>query len=135
MIEEQIDSMLESFQQRLAQQGLTLEDYINVTGTSLEAIRDDYVQEADKTLRANLVLEKIALEKGFKPTEEDFQQYLQRVAGDFGMDADQLRERVAASRGRIEYGLMLDKAVDFLLENAVTVQSSGWEEENRTDAE
>lgn len=135
MIEEQIDSMLESFQQRLAQQGLTLEDYINVTGTSLEAIRDDYAQEAEKTLRANLVLEKIALEKGLKPTEEDFRQHLQRVAGDFGIDADQLKERVAGSRGKIEYGIMLDKAVDFLLENAVTVQSSGWEEENRTDAE
>ena len=135
MKEQQAESMLEIFRERLAQQGMTLEDYVSVTGMSVEAIKEEYAEQAEKSIRMNLVLEKIAQEKGLQPTEEDFDSQGQKVAGDFGVDAEQVKERLSESRKRIEYSIMLDKAANFLVDNAIVREALPEAEEEQAGAE
>ncbi len=135
MKEQQAESMLEVFRERLAQQGMSLEDYVSVTGMSVEAIKEEYAEQAEKSIKMNLVLEKIAEEKGLIPTEEDFDNQVQKVAGDFGVDAELVKDRLFESRKRIEYSIMLDKAANFLVENAVIKEALPEAQETQAEVE
>ncbi|NLB18930.1 MAG: hypothetical protein GX825_09440, partial [Syntrophomonadaceae bacterium] len=69
-------------------------------------------------VRENLVLETIAKEMDLKVTEEDFEKQIEKAAAEFGMEAEAVRPGLEGARPRIEFGILLDKAVDYLKENA-----------------
>ncbi|NLU49107.1 MAG: trigger factor [Syntrophomonadaceae bacterium] len=121
MIENQVDVMLEQFQERLLYQGISLEQYLEMTGATVEDLKEEYRPQAERIVRNNLVLEKVAEQYNIKVTDEDFEQQMNKVAGDFGMNVDEVKKRVAGSRARIERGILLDKAVEYLVEKAVVL--------------
>jgi len=121
MIENQVDVMLEQFQERLLYQGVSLEQYLEMTGATVEDLKEEYRPQAERIVRNNLVLEKVAEQYNIKVTDEDFEQQMNKVAGDFGMNVDEVKKRVAGSRARIERGILLDKAVEYLVEKAVVL--------------
>ncbi len=59
MVERQIDSMVRNFEARLAQQGLKLADFMKYTGQDEKSFRNQYRDQAEKSVRANLVLEAV----------------------------------------------------------------------------
>lgn len=133
MIESQTDLLLQRFEERLFYQGLKMEDYVQMAGTSLEQIRQDMKPQAEQSVRENLVLETIAKQMDLKVTDEDFDKQIEKAAQEFGMEAEAVRPSLEGSRQRIEYGVLLDKAVDYLKENAdITVieEQSDTNEEN-----
>jgi len=118
MIESQTDLLMQRFGERLYYQGLKLEDYVQMAGTSLEQMRQDMRPQAEQSVRENLVLETIAKQMDLKVTDEDFDKQIEKAAQEFGMEADAVRPSLEGSRQRIEYGILLDKAVDYLKEHA-----------------
>jgi len=68
-----------------------------------------------------LVLETIAKQMDLKVSDEDFEKQIERVAQEFGMEAEAVGPSLEGSRQRIEYGILLDKAVDYLKEHAEIV--------------
>lgn len=56
-----------------------------------------------------------------KVSDEDFEKQIERVAQEFGMEAEAVGPSLEGSRQRIEYGILLDKAVDYLKEHAEIV--------------
>jgi len=118
MIENQTDLLLRRFEERLYYQGMRLEDYVQMAGVTLEQMRQDFRPQAEQSVRENLVLETIAKQVGLKVTEEDFDKQIERAAKEFGMEAEVVRPSLEGSRERIEYGILLDKAVDYMKEHA-----------------
>ena len=55
MIEEQIDAFLREFEYRLMYQGLKLDEYVKMMGTTIEDIRKDRREDAIKTTKTRLV--------------------------------------------------------------------------------
>ena len=66
MVERQIDSMVRNFEARLAQQGLKLADFIKYTGQDEKSFRNQYREQAEKSVRANLVLEAVENAENFE---------------------------------------------------------------------
>lgn len=132
MIESQTDLLLHRFEERLRYQGMKMEDYVQMAGVSQEQMRQDMRPQAEQSVRENLVLETIAKEMDLKVTDEDFDKQLERAAKEFGMEAEAVRPSLEGSRERIEFGILLDKAVDYMKEHAdITVI----EEQPETDDE
>ena len=73
MVERQIDSMVRNFEARLAQQGLKLADFMKYTGQDEKSFRNQYRDQAEKSVRANLVLEAVENVEKFEATEEEIE--------------------------------------------------------------
>lgn len=121
MIENQTDVLLQRFEERLYYQGMRMEDYLQITGMTLEKMRQDMRPQAEQSVKENLVLEAIAKQQGFTVSDEDFRRQIEKVAQEFGMEAEAVAPSLEGSRQRIEYGILLDKAVDYLREHAEVV--------------
>ena len=122
MINNQVDVMLGQFEEQLMYQGINLEGYLQATGSTLQAIREDFSEEAEQVVRNNLVLEQAAEQLDLEVTEEDMHEQMKKAADDFNLSVDEVKQRLAASGERIERALLLDKALDYMVEKAVVVE-------------
>ena len=119
MVERQIDSMVRNFEARLAQQGLKLADFIKYTGQDEKSFRNQYREQAEKSVRANLVLEAVENAENFEATEEEIDAEIVKFAGQVGQDVENLKKNL--TEGDHEYfkaDVIRDKAVKFLCDNA-----------------
>lgn len=80
MIERQIDGMLRDLQMRLAYQGMRLEDFMKYTGQGIEELRTQYREQADKRVRAELVLQAIKKAEGIEATDEEVEAEIAKFA-------------------------------------------------------
>ncbi|MGE5422080.1 MAG: trigger factor [Ignavibacteriales bacterium] len=131
MVQNQIDIMVQQFEERLFYQGMKMENYLQMTGAVMEDIREQFHPQAAQTVKDNLVLEAVAKELEMKVTDEDFEQQIEKAAEEFNMTGEDVRKSLQNSRQRIEYGILLDKAVDYLIENATLVEKEDSDDTNQ----
>ena len=119
MVERQIDSMVRNFEARLAQQGLKLADFIKYTGQDEKSFRNQYREQAEKSVRANLVLEAVENTENFEATEEEIDAEIVKFAGQVGQDVENLKKNLTeGDREYFKADVIRDKAVKFLCDNA-----------------
>jgi len=120
LLEDELQQLMAEFEQQLAAQRLTLEDYIKVQQTSLEAIRADFEPQARTRLSRGLVLGKLVDVEELAVTQHDIDAHLDEMAKAWNEDADRIREALnsEASRRRLEVDLLTDKAIQFLMATA-----------------
>lgn len=92
MIETQQSRMLEDFGQRLAQQGLQLEQYYQFAGLSEEALLEQMKPQALKQIQTRLVLEAVTAAEGIEASEEEYEKSLTEAAAMYQMEVDKLKE-------------------------------------------
>ncbi len=119
MIDTQCDSMLEEFAQRIAQSGLTMEQYMQFSGMTVEKLRAQVEPEAVLRIKSSLVLEQIAKEQEIQATDEDIDDEINKMSAMYGMEADKIKEYMGeAEMESMKRELAIKKAVDFVMENA-----------------
>ena len=119
MVERQIDSMVRNFEARLAQQGLKLADFMKYTGQDEKSFRNQYRDQAEKSVRANLVLEAVENAENFEATEEEIDAEIVKFAGQVGQDVENLKKNLTeGDREYFKADVIRDKAVKFLCDNA-----------------
>ena len=119
MVERQIDSMVRNFEARLAQQGLKLADFMKYTGQDEKAFRGQYRDQAEKSVRANLVLEAVENAEKFEATEEEIDAEIEKFAKQIGQNVEDLKKNLTeGDREYFKADVIRDKAVKFLCDNA-----------------
>ncbi len=123
MVERRMDRAMEDLRQRLMGQGITLERYAELVGSDLDAIRENFRSQAERQVKTDLVLEAIAKKEDITVTQEEIDQHIEKMAKAYRQTPEVMRQLLEAQDGLdfIKYGLMIDKTVDFLVDNA-TVQ-------------
>ena len=101
MVEREIDHMLEHFEQHLRFQGMNLEMYKQFSGKDDKALREEFREEAEKKVRANLVLEAIAKEENLEVTDEEIDEELEKLAEQLNQSKDEVR-RLLEERDGLE---------------------------------
>lgn len=114
MVDSQIDQMADDFGRRMQSQGLSLEQYFQFTGLTMEKLRDELKPQALKRIQTRLVLEKIAEVENIQPTEEQVDEEIKKMAEMYNMEADKLKEMVG------EYEMEQMKK-DMAVQQAVTL--------------
>lgn len=118
MIETQVGSMVNEFANRMAQQGLSMEQYMQFTGMTPEKMQEQMKPEALKRIKTSLVLEQIAKEENIEVTDEEVEAEVARMAEMYGMEADKLKEYMGdAEKDSMKKDLAVQKAVDLIMEN------------------
>ena len=119
MIETQARQMAQNYANNLQQQGLTLEQYFQFTGMNMESFLEQMKPGAKKRIESRLVLEAVAKEEGFEVTDEDIDNEINRMAEQYGMDAEEFKPLVGEyEKEQIAEDLKIKKAVDYVVDNA-----------------
>ena len=115
-----IDQMMSYMNAQLQQQGADIATYCQFTGITEEKLREQVAVEAETNGRTVAVLAAIAEEEQLEVTDEDIESELTRMAGQYGMQLDQLKSMIPAEQIEdMKNGIRTTKAVDFVMQNAI----------------
>lgn len=135
MIETQVANMLNDFANRMAQQGLSIEQYMQFTGMTMDKLQEQMRPDAEKRIQTSLVLEQIAKEEDIQVSDEEVETELGKMAEMYGMEIDKLKEFMGdAEKESMKKDLALQKAVDLVMEN-VKERAKPKKKEKDADAE
>ncbi len=119
MIERQIDSMMRDFEYRLAGNGLKLADFIKYTGQDEKTFRAGYREQAERSVKAHLVLEAIEKAEAIDATEEQVDEQIAKFAPQTGKTLEELKATFSeADREYFKADAIRDNCIKFLCDNA-----------------
>lgn len=119
MIEAQVDTSINEFAQRLSYQGMNLDMYLKYTGSTIEAMREQFKPQAVKQINGSLVLEAIQKAEGIEAGPEEVELHLVDMAKKYNMEIDKLKELLQESEmENIKKDLALQKTITMLVNNA-----------------
>ena len=127
MVQERAQQMVQDMAQRIQNQGIPFQQYLSWMGTNQEDFTKLQLQNAEKTIRQELALAKIAELEGLTVTEEDKEAELQKVAEQYGVDVDAVKNFMDTEM--FTDGILYNKAADFLITNATALPEPPAEEE------
>ena len=117
MIELEIDNMLKDFEQRLAYQGLNLEQYLKMLGKTEEEVRKEYEPQAIEAIKSRLVLEAVIKAEKIEASEEEVKAKMEEMAKSYGKDVEELSKNENLKEYLAE-GIKSEKALEFIVANA-----------------
>ena len=123
VVEMQFQTLLSQFEQRIEAQGIGLDQYFEMTKSNLNEFKQDMLPEAERNAKTNFMLEKIIEEKGFDLTDEEVDKQIEEIAGQMGVELDQARQNLEGVMDKVRYNMKVDKAIQYLVDNAVITET------------
>ena len=118
MIQTQCESMVDEFANRIAQSGLSMEQYLQFSGMTMDKLFEQVRPEAETRIKTTLVLEAIVKAENIEVSEEDVDAEITRQAELYGMKAEDLKGFIRESeKEAMKSELAMNKAVDFIMAN------------------
>src|ERR671921_2937941 len=123
MVHEKAHEMVESFERSISSQGMDPEQYYKLAGTDHAAFEERVMPDAEDTIRKELVLDAVATAERIVADEDEVMHEIGHLAEDSERSAE---EKAKTLRDNGTYALLEEeisrqKALDFLVENAVPV--------------
>ncbi len=111
--------MVDEFAQRIQMQGLSMEQYLKLTGSNIAMMEEQIKPQALKRIQSRLVLEAVVEAEKIEISEEDFEKEAARLAEAYKMETDQVKEMIGEKgKEEIMKDLAVTKAAEFVTENA-----------------
>jgi trigger factor len=123
MIDHEVEHMVQDFKQRLRFQGIDLDTYFKITGSSMDQLKEQFKEDAEKRVRISLTIEAISKAENIEVTEEDQDKELEKMAELYSRDKDELK-KLFESQGtleRMKEDIRIRKTIDLLVEHSKTV--------------
>ena len=122
MVDEEATGMLNEYARRLRSQGLELEQYMELTGMTVEKFGEQMKPNAEKRIRTRLMLEAVVKAEGIEADDEAVEAQLDRMASSYKMEKEQLKGMLGEEQlAQIKEDLAVQEAVDFLVAEAKLV--------------
>lgn len=119
MVETQQRQMVQDYAQRLQSQGISMEQYMQFTGMTTQALLEQVKPQALKRIQSRLVLEAVVAAENITASEEDFEEEVKVMGEAYQMDADKVKELLGENgKKQVEQDICVKKAVEFVVENA-----------------
>ena len=119
MIQYQVRQMAEEFAQRMASQGISIEQYMQYTGMTADRLFDDMRPEAERRVKNGLVLEAIVKAENIEVSDADLEEELKSMASMYQMDVEKIKEMVdEAATEQIKKDIAIQKAVKLVADSA-----------------
>ncbi len=119
MINSRIESTIRENNARMAQQGISFEQYLGYMGTTLEQFKEQMKPSAELQVKGTLALEQIAKEENLEVSDSEVEEQLSKIAEGYGMELDKVKEFMRDEDiESIKADIKITKALDFIVENA-----------------
>lgn len=131
MIDAKIEDLIRDFGYRLSSQGLSLDQYMKYTGTTVDTFKEQFKDQAAEQVKTALVLGEIAKKENIEVTDEDVENEFKRMAEMYGMEVDKLKEYIKdGEKDSLKEELKIKKAVDKIVGAAKVKRAAKKKEEN-----
>lgn len=119
MIENQLETEVGEFDYKMRSQGLNLEQYLQMTGTTESDLKEQLRPMAEDRVRGDLILEAIAKKENLLSTDEDIDNKLEEMAKSYKEDKKEkfIKDMKKGDLSFLETSIINQKAIDLLMEN------------------
>jgi trigger factor len=120
LIQQEIKGLVHRFEQNLAYQGLTMDQYLQYSRKTEEQVINDFRPEAIKRVKTDLVLSSIAKAEKIEVNEAELDAKIKELASLYQEKDPQKLRRDLTKNGRlsdVEQAILLEKTADFIKEN------------------
>ena len=118
MIDNQVNSMINDFANNMMQQGLSMEQYMQFTGMTMDKFKEQVRPDAVKRIQSSLVLEQIAKDENLEVTDADVEAEIEKMAAAYGMEVDKIKDYIQdAEKESMKKDIAIEKAVSFIMDN------------------
>lgn len=123
LVENQIQDQIHMFEHRLQSQGMNLNSYLEMTGMTIEKMREDVREKSTEGVKVSLIMSKLAEVENIKISKEEIENHLETMATMNGMDLNTLIEFLDKQKqtqefyNRTHIQLLNMKLNELLLEN------------------
>ena len=115
LIENQIDRMVQEMEYRMSYQGLKLADYLKYLNKSMEEYRAEFKEQAEKSVRSQLVIDKVLEEEKIEATEAEIEERVKEMAEKQGKQVPDVKKNMNARQlDYIKQDIIIKKLFDFL---------------------
>lgn len=115
IIEAEVEQRRHNLADQLSRAGLTMQAYLESAATTEAKLEQDFLADAERSVKAGFILDKVASEEDIKVTAEELSAYVTEQAYRIGVAPDQLAKQLSDS------GQLQAVAADVLRGNAL-----GW---------
>ena len=112
MVDYRADKMLEDYANRIQSQGIGFDNYLKMMGMTLDELRAQSKTTAERNVRSDLALEAVAAAEGIEATDDDVDEEIAKLAEQYKMEADKVRELVSVEDLRAD--LAMRKALELV---------------------
>ena len=124
MIRNEVENMLYDMNQSLSAQGLSLKQYTEWTGQTLDQLREQSKPEAEKRIRTRVLLKNVIRMENLEVAEEEIRALMEDFGKQYGMDVDQVKEMAGSeTENYFREDAQTKKAIDWLFDNAKQVEA------------
>lgn len=122
MIDLQVSNMLQDYARRMQSQGISMEQYMQFTGMTIEQLKEQMRPQAEKRIQTRLVLEAVVAAENITVDDEAVESEVAKMAEAYKMDAEKVKSMMGED-GLIQMkeDLAVQEAVDFLVAEAKLV--------------
>ena len=124
MIESQLDNMVYDYQMRLQQQGIPMDQYLKITGQTVQQLREQMVPSAERNIKTSLVIEAVMKAENITVSDERIDEEFKKLAESYKMKYEDLMKNVTDSQKEsMRKDLAFQETVDFLVSEANLVKA------------
>lgn len=117
IIHEEAHAMEENLKKQVSQNGLTFEQYLEITGTSIEALHAQFESQGEKNIKTTLCLGKIAAEEKLEVSDADLDAEAEKLSKQYSMPLEEVKKVMDPHRDEWRRNLIDTKIHDFLIAN------------------
>ncbi len=117
LVDDEANNQIQQMAAQIQQYGLSFSQYLQMMGKTIDDLRADYRENAEKSVKLRLALNKIAEVENLEATDEDVEEQYHDLSVQYGMDVDKIKPLV--SEDLIRQDVKTTKAYNFVKDNAV----------------
>lgn len=120
MVEDEIDGMMQEFDQQLRYQGMDLEKYFQYLGKEAKDFREELREEATKKTKTRMLISAIADAEKIEVTQEELEKEFELMAIQYKLEVEKIKSMLGAENiAALEKDIKMRKAVDLVYDKAV----------------
>ena len=117
MIELEIDQMEQDISNRLSYQGMNLDQYLGMINKTKQEFRNEYKEQAEKSIKARLVLEAVEKDAKIEATDEEVKEKIKEMAKNYGQKEEEIIDKPELIN-YVKENLKREKTINYIVENA-----------------
>jgi len=136
MIDAQLDNMIYDYQMRLQQQGIPMDQYLKITGQTVEQLREQMMPNAERNIKTSLVIEAVMKAENITVTDDRCDEEFKKIADQYKMKYEDLMKNMTDSqKDSMKRDLAFQDTVDFLVSEANLVKPEKKKKSDKDEAE
>lgn len=122
MIDQQVRNMVADYARRMESQGLSMEQYMQFTGMTMNQLEEQMRPQAEKRIQTRLVLEAVVAAENITVEDEAVEAELAKMAEAYKMEIEKIKSMMGEDGlNQMKEDLAVQEAVDFLVAEAKLV--------------